>query len=150
MKNIVIVVIIIILVIIGGYFIYKGAYPSKTQEGVGSQVPSGQQGGGTGGGGQQAEEPREIKVLVTEFAFSPPLIEVKAGERIKLVLTNVGTTPHDFKIKQVGFEIATDLIQPTETTTLEFVAPDVGEYTFICSLPGHLESGMYGKLKVTE
>ena len=36
-----------------------------------------------------------------------------------------------------GFIIHTDLLGGGEETTIEFEAPEIGEYTFICSFPGH-------------
>lgn len=45
--------------------------------------------------------------------------------------------------------IATELLGPGETDTIEFLAPDVaGEYPFICSFPAHLYAGMRGVMLV--
>ena len=37
-----------------------------------------------------------------------------------------------------GFIIHTDLLGGGEETTIEFEAPEIGEYTFICSFPWSL------------
>jgi azurin len=43
----------------------------------------------------------------------------------------------------------TKLLGPTESDTITFVAPkELGEYTYICSFPGHCAIGMRGVLKV--
>lgn len=45
--------------------------------------------------------------------------------------------------------IATKMLGPGETDTIEFTAPDVaGEYAFICSFPAHLYAGMVGVMVV--
>jgi uncharacterized cupredoxin-like copper-binding protein len=42
-------------------------------------------------------------------------------------------------------------LQPGESETVRFTAPEQpGTYQIICGMPGHLQSGMIGKLTVAE
>ena len=140
MKNIVWV--IIILVIVGGYFIYQSivSKDNTSTETIGQQQQGGTQ------VGQEVPEVREIAVSATEFAFSPSSIQTQAGEKVKIVFTNDGSAPHDFRIE--GLNIGTEVIRPGQTDTVEFQAPESGKYTFFCSVPGHREAGMGGNLEV--
>ena len=42
----------------------------------------------------------------------------------------------------------TAMLGPGETDTVEFTAPEPGEYTFLCSFPAHMFSGMKGTMVV--
>src|SRR5689334_8723871 len=41
-------------------------------------------------------EAREIRIVMTEFRYSPDHFEVKPGERVRFVLVNQGTVEHEF------------------------------------------------------
>lgn len=99
--------------------------------------------------------------------FNKNKIEVKAGEKIRLTLTHIGNMPktvmgHNFVLLKKGVDLtdfgneaasATDsefipndgddvivhtkLIGGGESTTIEFTAPESGDYDFLCSFPGH-------------
>ena len=46
---------------------------------------------------------------------------------------------------------ATPLVAPNDRVTIEFDAPQAsGEYVFLCTVPGHSESGMHGTVIVSE
>lgn len=103
-----------------------------------------------------------------QMKFSVTTIEAKAGQDIKVTLTNAGTLPkeamgHNFVLLKPGTDVAsfaaaaavakdTDYVPPTlkdqviaHTTTLgprksdeiTIKGLEAGEYTFICSFPGH-------------
>ncbi|MEM8868618.1 MAG: plastocyanin/azurin family copper-binding protein, partial [Verrucomicrobiota bacterium] len=42
----------------------------------------------------------------------------------------------------------TNLLGPGESDTIEFTAPEPGEYTYVCSFPAHLFAGMVGVMEV--
>ena len=82
-----------------------------------------------------------------EFAFSPELIDVAAGESVEVVFDNNGTIAHDFGIPELDFAIASTEAGQSGSGTL--VVPSTpGTYDFICSIPGHKEAGMVGKIVV--
>ncbi len=100
-----------------------------------------------------------------QMKFDVKEIKVKKGDTIKLTLKHVGQLPkaamgHNWVLLNAdtdmasfaqaaiqardndyipadGFIIHTDLLGGGEETTIEFEAPEIGEYTFICSFPGH-------------
>ena len=104
--------------------------------------------------------------------FNKSEIRVKAGQKVKLTLTHIGKLDikvmgHNFvllkqdvdlsafAIKAAAFAdneyiptktdaviVHTKVIGAGETTVIEFDAPAVGSYEFLCSFPGH-----YGMMK---
>jgi len=89
-----------------------------------------------------------------------PTITVKAGERIRVIITNVGQLPHNFAVAEFAVEGAPALwgsgigtgaapIDPNQTGSVVFRAERAGEYFYICQVPGH--SGhfkMFGRFVV--
>lgn len=59
---------------------------------------------------------------------------------------------HDYIPVELSAQILahTKLLGPGERDTIEFTAPDVGEYAFICSFPAHLFAGMRGMMTVEQ
>jgi uncharacterized cupredoxin-like copper-binding protein len=106
----------------------------------------------------------KLSFTMTDFAFDPNEFTVPAGEEITIHVTHHGTMEHNFIIMKYGtdagdmfddedkvnifWEVA---LQPGESETVLFAAPvQPGTYQIICGMPGHLQSGMIGKLIVTE
>ena len=106
----------------------------------------------------------KIDFTMTDFAFSPGEFTIPAGREITLHINHDGTVEHDFIIMKYGtdagemFDEADQenvfwemALQPGDSKTVLFAAPDQpGAYHIICGMPGHLQSGMVGKLMVTE
>ncbi len=114
----------------------------------------------------------EITVEATDFAYSPLSISIPAGEPVTLLLKNSGKVEHDFvidKINVTGVEASEadpaahhqmgheqpeyDLhffARAGETATLKFTALEPGTYEIFCSVAGHKEAGMIGKLIVAD
>ncbi len=112
-----------------------------------------------------------------QMTFNLDEIKVKTGTTVKLTLNHVGKFPKqamghnwvllkpdvvvkDFAMAAISARdndyipkdtkdviVHTDLIGGGESTTIEFEAPAKGEYTFICSFPGHYAK-MIGKFIV--
>lgn len=79
-----------------------------------------------------------------QLAYAQKELEVTAGP-VTFEFTNEAPVPHDFVIEQDGDEVArTEIITESEET-LE-TKLDAGEYAFFCSVPGHRQAGMEGKL----
>ncbi|MHB0755689.1 plastocyanin/azurin family copper-binding protein [Polaribacter sp. M15] len=109
--------------------------------------------------------------------FSKEILKVKGGQKVKITLKHTGKLKkevmgHNFVLLQKGVSMSsfardaakavsneyipenskdvivhTKLIGGGEETTIEFDAPEVGTYRFICSFPGHYVS-MKGKFVV--
>jgi uncharacterized cupredoxin-like copper-binding protein len=105
-----------------------------------------------------------LSFTMTDFAFDPNEFTVPAGKEITVQVTHHGTMEHSFLIMKYGTD-AGDMfddddkvnvfwevdLQPGDSETVAFTAPEQpGTYQIICGMPGHLQSGMIGKLIVTE
>ena len=89
-----------------------------------------------------------VVVQTTEFAFGPDTLFAEAGAAVTLVLENSGAVPHNISFPDLGVILEA---QPGETAELAFTVPDlIGQFSFVCSLPGHAEAGMSGTLTATE
>jgi uncharacterized cupredoxin-like copper-binding protein len=64
------------------------------------------------------------------------------------VVQNNGSTQHDFAIRGNGVVKKTATIKPGETARLT-VDVEPGNYTYICTIPGHEQLGMNGTFTVT-
>jgi azurin len=112
----------------------------------------------------------QMQYNITEF-------KVKAGQTVKLTMTNIGKLPkvamgHNVVVLKAGvnmieFAVAanqappeyipearkddmiahTKLLGPDESETIEFTAPAAGSYDYLCTFPGHFAI-MKGKMIV--
>ncbi|MCM3390388.1 cupredoxin domain-containing protein [Ureibacillus chungkukjangi] len=97
--------------------------------------------------------------------FLPDKIKVKAGEKLMITLDNIGQSEHDFEIINLEADSIETLSTqqhnhknnnqihihslPGEKQAITFVPLTPGEYRFICTIPGHAESDMFGSIEVT-
>jgi uncharacterized cupredoxin-like copper-binding protein len=84
-----------------------------------------------------------VGVTGKEFKFALTTKTVRHGS-VTFKFTNKGRLKHDFKI--AGKK--TKLVSPGKSASLT-VTLKRGTYSFICTVPGHAQAGMKGKLKVT-
>jgi uncharacterized cupredoxin-like copper-binding protein len=114
--------------------------------------------------GPSSTAPKTITLNMTEFQFQPAEITANVGQPIKLVMKNNGTVLHDFVSTDAMAEVMAEqsamhdmaemetamhaAVEPGQQSTLEFKATQPGTYTFSCTVPGHKEAGMVGKLIV--
>ena len=114
----------------------------------------------------------EITINANEWRFGPSVLEVPVGHRVELTLVNNGMVEHDVEVVGVPVEdigvagaverherlggghheegVVAAHAEPGTTATVVFTATEIGEYDFACTIPGHKEAGMVGKLVVTE
>jgi uncharacterized cupredoxin-like copper-binding protein len=99
------------------------------------------------------------------WRYEPSVIEVPLGTRVKMTLVNSGRAEHDMEfpdvpasqVELVGVTTAhghhngviAAHAMPGTTATVLFTPTVAGEYGFGCTLRGHIEGGMVGKLIVT-
>ncbi len=88
-----------------------------------------------------------------------PPINMKVGDKVIFNVDNAGKSFHSFGVttEDEGFggiipgsEVATasNPLKPGEGGTSEFIAGEEGIYYYICTVPGHREQGMVGKIVV--
>lgn len=100
---------------------------------------SGQPVGGPGGTLQLAADPAALEFDTTQLSSRP-------GE-VTIEFTNPAQIEHDVAILQDEEELAkSELVTGGETSVSAELA--TGEYTFLCTVPGHAESGMQGTLSI--
>src|SRR5262249_36297162 len=93
------------------------------------------------------QTPREIKVIARKFAFVPKTIQVKKGEKIRLLVTSEDVD-HGIAIKEYDID---QVIKAKQTKTIECTADRAGKFEFVCSVfcgDGHPD--MTGELIVTD
>lgn len=93
-------------------------------------------------------EDGEVKTFTLEagmFYFSLKEIKVNKGDKVKIVLNNVGGM-HDWVIDE--FNARTPQIKVGETAMIEFTADKTGTFEYYCSVGNHRQQGMVGKLVV--
>jgi plastocyanin len=94
---------------------------------------------GTGSTLHLAADPSAIAYDTTELSG-------KTG-KVTIDFENPSAVPHDVAIEKDGKEIATsELITESKTSVSADLA--AGDYTFLCTVPGHAEAGMEGTLTV--
>ncbi len=101
-----------------------------------------------------AQVPGEVKVVATDLKFTPPTIQAKVGQPLKVVLENKGVIEHDIAFPTVkadksgaGMKV---VAKPGQAAALEFTPTAKGSYEYICTVPGHKEAGMKGVMHVAD
>jgi uncharacterized cupredoxin-like copper-binding protein len=103
-----------------------------------------------------------IDVDMTEHTFAPNEFTVPTEAEITINLNNSGKQAHEFRILVLDAKADEDvdkdgnstlywnaIISPGQSKSLSFTAPsEPGSYVIRCSVPGHTQAGMVGKLYV--
>lgn len=113
----------------------------------------------------------EVTVEMSDFAYSPVSLTVPAGQPVEFTLKNVGNIEHDFVVEEI--DATTDLVQDSgsemhhahgeeqkydlhvsagagDTSVFQLTVAKPGTYEIFCSVEGHKEAGMIGKLNVVD
>lgn len=109
---------------------------------------------------------RTINVTMNDaMRFSPALVKVKAGETIRFFVKNESKITHTFVLgtenqikehadmmKQMPGMTHSDasmvMLRPGQRGVVTWTFSKVGNINFACTVPGHLEAGMIGKINV--
>lgn len=86
-----------------------------------------------------------VTLTMTEFKFQPAQVDLAANSTGKLTFKNAGTVDHDFTFDKAGVKVT---VKPGASADKEIAGLAAGSYDFFCSVAGHKESGMVGKLIV--
>lgn len=97
-------------------------------------------------GGGAAEELKVSVASGSELAFEQSSLSTSVGPT-ELLLDNRSDVAHDVAVEEGGKELGkTQTVSAsTASTNLDLKA---GDYVFFCTVPGHREAGMEGKLTV--
>ena len=137
-KNTIILSVFVIafVLVIGGFFYYRGKLgkpasgPPKRVENKAQEI-----------NGRKYYS--QIEIESRAFFFTPDVFEVKAGEKVTVLVKSFGS--HNFSIDELGVNVPTP---DGQTTKIEFTPKEKGVYRYYCSLPGHREAGQVGTLVV--
>jgi nitrite reductase (NO-forming) len=88
----------------------------------------------------------EVTVKAGDLFFDPKELTIAAGTDVKVTLENGGALAHDWAVRDHD-GVATQLLNPGQSETINVNLP-AGEYTYYCTVPGHADAGMVGKLIV--
>ena len=99
-----------------------------------------------------ASAPLDVKVVATDLKFTPPTIQAKVGQPLKVVLENKGVIEHDLSFPTTKADKAANTLKvvakPGQSATLEFTPTAAGTFEYVCTIPGHKEAGMKGTINV--
>lgn len=98
--------------------------------------------GSSGSGG--APVVQRVQVDFDGLRFDPAQLAVRPGQ-VQVALHNGDAITHSFTIEALGVDV---LLGAGESESATFEARP-GTYTIVCTLPGHLEAGMEGRLSVS-
>lgn len=86
-----------------------------------------------------------IELTGLDFRFEPAQLRIKAGQSVNIALANRGAIIHDITIPALQLQL---VAQPGQRAVGSLTAARPGTYEFYCSVPGHREAGMVGRLVV--
>lgn len=84
----------------------------------------------TGCSARPADEVREIKIITKQFDYEPPVIHIKQGERVRLVVESADVI-HGFGILE--WHVNRQVI-PGEPAIIELQPDKPGEYQIVCTV----------------
>ena len=125
------------------------------------------------GGGGGASATQQIGAQGEQLKFDKDTLTVPSGQQITVTFNNTSTTnTHDWVLANGGDDVAsqvndaaqanggevtadipnviafTRILNPGEQEQVQFQAPAAGNYTYLCTVPGHYAAGMKGTLTV--
>jgi nitrite reductase (NO-forming) len=86
-----------------------------------------------------------VTVIAEDIKFDQTEIRIPANTDVEVTLENKGMLEHDWVVDELEVMIGPITGGKTATGT---VNAEAGEYEYYCSIPGHKEAGMVGKLIV--
>ncbi len=120
-------------------------------------------GSASGGADKQADAPRTLTYALKsnigskgmEFLGvdgdienqSNPTLTAKVGDTVIITMSSGEGAEHDFTIDEFG--VKSDPVSGQNKVTVQFVVDKPGTFSYYCSIPGHRQAGMEGKLVVT-
>jgi glucose/arabinose dehydrogenase/uncharacterized cupredoxin-like copper-binding protein len=117
------------------------------QVGAGGEPDASAPAASAGASGDASGEVVEITVGTdegTELLFDPTEVTVPAGATVRLTFVNESTVPHNLTFGDPINAATATTVAPGDEETIEFVAPEAGEYEYVCTL----HPGMDGVLVV--
>jgi manganese oxidase len=89
---------------------------------------------------------RSVEVDLAEFKITPAMIMASSGDTLHVV--NKGTMSHQLTVQ--GTPLASALIAPGQSVTLDTSSLSAGSYIVFCNVPGHKALGMQAMLMLSQ
>jgi nitrite reductase (NO-forming) len=86
-----------------------------------------------------------VTIVAEDIKFDKKELKIPANTDVEVTLENHGKLQHDWVVDEL--DVMIDILDGGETGSVT-VNADAGEYEYYCSVPGHKEAGMVGKLIV--
>ena len=120
----------------------------------------------TGRPGDAVKVSRTVDIVMDDtMRFHPGQIQVKPGETVRFLLKNAGKIPHEMMIGSAAelkehaammrnmpgmnhAEPNVITLDPGQKGDMIWQFPQTGTIDFACLVPGHMEAGMIGKIKI--
>lgn len=120
-----------------------------------------------GHAGNPRKVSRTISIAMSDaMRFTPEVVTVEEGETVRLRITNNGGIDHEFVLgdeeslrahaemmAQMPGMAHTDAgmvrVPPGQSVDIVWTFSRAGEFLFACTVPGHWEAGMAGRIRVT-
>jgi nitrite reductase (NO-forming) len=78
-----------------------------------------------------------------------PTLQIEPGDVVEITLVNGDALEHDIVLPD--FNANSESVRTRgETTVIVFEADQIGDFVYYCSIPGHRQAGMEGRLVVSE
>ncbi|WP_420869937.1 cupredoxin domain-containing protein [Alcaligenes phenolicus] len=116
--------------------------------------------------GDPAQVTRTIEIdMLDTMRFTPGEIQVNAGETVRFFVKNSGKLPHELVIGSLA-DLKAHAIEMRQNPHMKHAEPNAitlesgqrgglvwkfdqaGTVDFACTIPGHMEGGMVGKVQV--
>jgi uncharacterized cupredoxin-like copper-binding protein len=119
--------------------------------------------------GDSMKPARIVQVTMAEadgkMLFAPNRIEIKKDEQVKFMLRNSGELDHEFVLATTGENLKhaegmkknpdmehddpnAKKLAPKKTGEMVWKFSKIGEFEYLCLIPGHREAGMIGTIVV--
>lgn len=89
----------------------------------------------------------KVSALASGLKYNTAVLHARAG-KIEILFTNKSSLQHNVRIESGETELG-GTKKITKGTTKAYVTLKKGTYNFYCSVPGHEDAGMHGKLIVS-
>jgi uncharacterized cupredoxin-like copper-binding protein len=90
-------------------------------------------------------------ITLTEFQIKPKGVTFQTGQPITVTLVNSGKIDHNLKLDPAVTDTPLpEVLKPGERATISFTPKADGTFDYACTIPGHAQAGMTGKLTVKE
>jgi uncharacterized cupredoxin-like copper-binding protein len=120
---------------------------------------------GCSSSGSSNANPVTVNETMESLTFGQKELTVQKGQPVKLVVANKDSQLHDFSIDKIPAKVQEEhsggdhdmggkkpdvhvSVDAGKAGEVTFTPTEAGTYTFYCTVPGHKDSGMVGKLIV--